>query len=400
MVRLIHHGRQGASFAEVERTHRTPPDLAHLTDVPSLERSLLGEVAVERQPAKSTKAAPQSMDGDVHLNVRDTVEREIIEAVLPSGGRAAFLPGATESRLLATGRPPTPDNGQEEVPCWIFMHMEKSGSSLVRSIATERWRQDERMFDNVQWNRGDAYAEDVMGHLHWRFLHGGCVEALRNVHAEESPASRTTGGKGCRWFTVFRHPVARLISAFDHCRQASRDPLCASATLTDLEAFSEHWGNFGLTQFAMGTVSSDAVKEWATSLGKPRKGLSAWHLLKEYVSHGPGGGAEGGAILESVLETAKQVLSTQYAAVGIAEDLRTTMRLFNKALLMPHLDWSTSLERRSADTKKEECDAIEDEAFRKALENPRILGALKLDILLYDHAALVFREQVVRYGLL
>lgn len=273
-------------------------------------------------------------------------------------------------------------------PCWIYLHMDKSGGDSIRQIATERWSKDELIFDNVQWRRGDDYATDVMAHFHWRLLHGGCVEALR-AHVNT---------RQCKWFTLFRHPVARLVSAFNHCQKAPRDPLCASseAATTDIVDFAQRWGAFGLRQFALAAVSSDAVKEWAAYSGT-QGGGSVWSLLKGYIQRGE---VVPDAALEGMLESVKGLLSTQYAAVGIVEELDTTMRLFDHTLSMPKMHWTASLARRieAGDYGDLERDAG-DEAWRELSEDPRIQRALRLDIALYDHAVDVFREQVANYGL-
>lgn len=273
-------------------------------------------------------------------------------------------------------------------PCWIYLHMDKSGGDSIRHIATERWSKDELIFDNVQWRRGDDYATNVMTHFHWRLLHGGCVEALR-AHVNT---------RQCKWFTLFRHPVARLVSAFNHCQKAPRDPLCASseATTTDIVEFAERWGDFGLRQFALATVSSDVVKEWAAYSGT-QGGGSVWSLLKEYIERGE---VAPDAALEGMLESVKGLLSSQYAAVGIVEELDTTMRLFDHTLSMPKMHWTASLERRieAADYGDFERDAG-DEPWRELSDDSRIQRALRLDIALYEHAVDVFRGQVAKYGL-
>lgn len=83
--------------------------------------------------------------------------------------------------------------GEEQV-CWILMHMERSGGGTVRQIASEFWRKGGLTFDTVQWRRGDSHAADIMK-SHWKLLHGGCVEALRNDKT-----------RLCKWLTIFRHP--------------------------------------------------------------------------------------------------------------------------------------------------------------------------------------------------
>lgn len=277
---------------------------------------------------------------------------------------------------------------EEEGECWILMHMEKSRGGAVRQIASDFWRKEELVFDTVQWRRGDSYAEYVMS-SHWKLMHGGCVETLRNTEEEE-------GARPCKWLTVFRHPVARLLSAYDHCREAPQDPLCPPTKSKDLAAFAERWGNFAMRQFALASVSQSAVKEWAAR-DQVSRGVSVWYLVKEYLTRD--GGAED-AVLEGLLQPVKDLLSTQYAAVGIATELDATMRLFEKALSVEGLGWvsSWSMLRMHHIEHDFEYDIIKSAAFRDALANPRIASALRLDVLLYDHALSVFQKQILRYG--
>ncbi|CAM9139839.1 unnamed protein product [Ascophyllum nodosum] len=278
--------------------------------------------------------------------------------------------------------------------------MAKSGANLVRSIATKRWRRAERIFDSVQWHRGDDYALDTMTNSHWRLLHGGFVEALRRYQAEAQNAPGGSERGTCAWFTVFRNPVARLISAFDHCQKAPQDPLCGSAETTDLESFAEYWGNFGLRQFALASVSSTDVKEWAAHLGAPRGRSSTWYLVKKYLSRSHEKGIVDDGVLEGVLEQVKETLTTGYDAIGIAEELDATMNLFDKVLSMPGVEWATSFrDHRAVSAREIDIDAVEEERVEAALANPRIKVALKLDILLYEHAVHIFRKQAARASL-
>lgn len=273
---------------------------------------------------------------------------------------------------------------EEEEVCWVLMHMEKSGGGAVRQIASEFWRRDAVVFDTVQWRRGDVYAEDVMS-SHWKLLHGGCVETLRGDNAPP-----------CKWLTIFRHPVARLLSAYDHCRRAPIDPLCPPAKSKDLATFAERWGNFAMRQFALASLSQSAVKEWAARAQVP-KGVSVWYLVKQYLTRG---GVAEDVVLEGLLQPVRDVLSTQYAAVGIATELDSTMRLFEKALPVKGLGWSSSWSqvRRQDKEQDVEYDNAESATFRDALANPRIASALRLDIMLYDHALRVFQKQALHHG--
>lgn len=55
-------------------------------------------------------------------------------------------------------------------------------------------------------------------------------------------------------------PIPRLVSAYFYCKKKPQDGLCATVALdanaddTDLYAFAEHWGDFGLRQFALAFV--------------------------------------------------------------------------------------------------------------------------------------------------
>eukprot|EP00752_Nemacystus_decipiens_P008259 g7385.t1 len=280
--------------------------------------------------------------------------------------------------------PNTGRKGDDDA-CLILLHMEKSGGGAVRQIASEFWRKDEHVFDTVQWRRGDSYAEDVMN-SHWKLLHGGCAETLRNDKARR-----------CRWLTIFRHPVARLLSAYDHCRVAPKDPLCPPTKSKDLASFAERWGNFAMRQFALASVSQSAVKEWAARAQVPR-GVSVWYLVKEYLTRG---GVAEDVVLESTLKSVQDLLSTEYAAVGIAAELDTTMRLFEKALWGGGPGWSSSLSTLRAQDREQdlEYDDPKSATFRDALANPRISAALRVDILLYEHALRVFKKQVAHHGI-
>lgn len=61
---------------------------------------------------------------------------------------------------------------------------------------------------------------------------------------------RRYGGERCQGFTMFRHPIPRVVSAYFYCKKAPEDPLCATSVMraknVDLLTFVQHWGNFGL----------------------------------------------------------------------------------------------------------------------------------------------------------
>lgn len=130
-----------------------------------------------------------------------------------------------------------------------------------------------------------------------------------------------------------------------------------------------------MRQFALTAVSQPAAKEWAARAQVPKR-VSVWYLVKEYLTRG---GVAEDVVLEGLLQPVQDLLSTQYAAVGIATELDTTMRLFEKALSVDGLGWSSSLSKLRVQDKEQdaEYDNTESATFRNALANPRIASALK-----------------------
>lgn len=385
LTRLIVHSSSGnAPIAEVESGSGgvRPSGVT----APEAVGSIPPAVVLE-EPSGSLQ--PDGSDGEQSVPLKTTpvmlVEEEEPEVLsttpLSRKARAVIerTPSVQDAKILEEE-----DEQEAEEACWILLHMEKSGGGAVRRIASDFWRKDELVFDTVQWRRGGNYAEDVMN-SHWRLLHGGCAEALRNDKA-----------RPCQWVTIFRHPVARLLSAYDHCREAPKDPLCPPTKSKDLATFAERWGNFAMRQFELASMSQSAVREWAARSQVP-KGVSVWYLVKDYLTRG---GTAEDVVLEGLLQPLKDRLSTQYAAVGIATELDTTMRLFDEVLPAEGLGWLSSLSKLRVQDREQdlEYDDAESATFRDALANPRIASALRLDALLYDHALRVFEKQVVQYG--
>lgn len=101
--------------------------------------------------------------------------------------------------------------------CWVFHHMVKSGGSTVRSLthrlsARNNIRRAE--YANSKWlagTEGRLVAEDIF-RTGKGLIYGGYAEGLRSIEPE---------GR-CKWFTVFRHPISRLVSAFFYCKYMRR----------------------------------------------------------------------------------------------------------------------------------------------------------------------------------
>lgn len=89
-----------------------------------------------------------------------------------------------------------------------------------------------------------------------------------------------------------------------------------------------------------------------------------------------------------------------FAAVGIVEEWNTTMTLFDKALDMPEVEWVRQFqEQGSKNTSGKRKKDLKTETLRNAWTDVELKKYMKLDLLLYEQAVAVFREQVRSYGL-
>ncbi|CAM9969025.1 unnamed protein product [Sphacelaria rigidula] len=285
---------------------------------------------------------------------------------------------------------------EQRKQCWVFTHMNKSGGQTVKGILkpyVEDRGISTGLYDWQQWNEGTSYVTEYLAEKN-TITWGGYTEALR-----------PHGAGQCKWFTVFRHPVARLVSAYFYCKQTPGDHLCGStiarAEEMDIVTFAKHWTNFGLRQFALSFVSPEDVMSSRSAFDCPT--CPDWYLVREYLNeahrkrsraYAPDAG------MYKYLEPVQAVLGSKYAAVGILEQYNSTLELFNRALGFPGLDWSTAFRQHGVQNNLRENKDAEHEALRLAWTDLKIKKYLRLDLLLYEHAVSVNRQQRAQYGLL
>lgn len=313
-------------------------------------------------------------------------------------GRQTKL-AVAQAPLSGEERPPPPASDK----CWIYTHLQKCGGSTVKKILFDYWGKKSTTYDSGQWKLGDKSTEGIAKNLASKtglnVAAGGYTEALRRTDAFANDK--------CRWFTVFRHPVSRMVSAYYYCRQDPTDQLCASAVVpartNDLEAFAKHWGNYAVRQFALNLVTfGEVVDDLSTRLPPAVLKLPGWYMLKRHF-HERGGSTELGrtsnASMFAMLQPVQDLLRDRYVAVGLLEEFNTTLSLFNVALDMPGMDWH----REFANVGKENVDvhhaSEKREDLKEALTNSEIKKHMWLDLLLYDHAVQVFHAQAQQYGL-
>ena len=293
--------------------------------------------------------------------------------------------------------------------CWIFMHLQKSGGSTVKQILEDVYSHKYTIYDSYQWKQGGAYlqsiAKTLAGGQSWNVIAGGYPEALRH-----------SGGvdEKCQWFTVFRHPVTRMVSAYYYCKEVPSDTACASEIVNardvDLITFAKHWGNFAVRQFALSLVPVDDVLEYAqTDAARDALppdfeefgNIAGWYLLKMYLDDQARTSECADipdAAMYEMLQPVQDLLRDRYT-VGILEEFDTTLSLFDVALSMPGVDWHKQYldeGNLNVDNRfKEEKSA----SLAEAWTNSDIKKYMQLDLVLYEHAVDVFHEQAQAYGL-
>ena len=311
----------------------------------------------------------------------------------------------TASSTSATAVPTLEESVPIHDKCWVFMHLQKSGGTTVKLILRDVFPGEFKVYDSPHWKRGSGFLQETGDRLsagnRMKVVAGGYAEALRQSVAVE---------KKCRWFTLFRHPISRLISAYYYCKKSPSDRACGSSVVNannvDIVTFAKHWGNYAMRQFALSLVSVDDVLQYirtdAVSGTLPSfEKTPGWCLLKVYLDD-QGRTSEkvenpGGAMYE-MLQPVQDVLRDKYT-VGILEEFNTTLSLFNAALEVPDVDWHEKYANegiRNKDTRYFEEEAA---ALEEAWTNSEIKKYMRLDLILYEHAVDVFHQQARAYGL-
>ncbi|CAB1102164.1 unnamed protein product [Ectocarpus sp. CCAP 1310/34] len=283
--------------------------------------------------------------------------------------------------------------------CWVFTHNNKAGGTTVkthlRNYAESR-NETVALCHSDWYARGDKGIQDLLNDKPV-LIAGGYAEGLR-----------TSAFQGCKWFTMMRHPIARLISAFYYCSGGNRDQLCAANIHKpedgDIYDFAKHWGNYALLQFALGVVDQHEI--FAEEVDAP-----AWFKAKLYFEGRlgyPGNMSTAtnrtthdewqSVWIPDILQPVEELLRSNYAAVGILEHWQRSMMLFDHALEIPGFNWtvaSASLSPRKSQNKIVEKKAM----LAAAMTDPVLRQYVWLDLLLYEYACSLHEEQLRRYDL-
>ena len=280
--------------------------------------------------------------------------------------------------------------------CWVYTHLNKAGGSTVKKMLKNHWGPRYYTYSGGIWKMGNDYSQTIAEKLahgeEWNVIAGGYVESLRRM---------SSVGSKCRWFTVFRHPITRMVSAYQYCRKTPWDQLCADHVLdardVDLATFAKHWGNYAMRQFVLSFVSIDDVMKYAHADADDEAGKDppGWYWVRMYLEDQtqdlnnediPETG------MYAMLQPVQDLLRDHYSAVGILEEYNATLSLFNNALEMPGVDWhglfASVGQVRVNDKHRDEKAALLAEAWTSA----EIKKYMQLDLLLYEHVVDLFEQ--------
>lgn len=140
--------------------------------------------------------------------------------------------------------------------CWVFSRMAKTGSSTLTLILED-------------WYKRNNYIFRAFSPHRWHHLPRGKNFRTENttlVGGAYSEALFALGEGGeCKWFTIFRHPIPRLVSAFYYCKYKRPDDTpCGGGAMdlatADFYSFAELWSNMALLHFITGFVTPNEVR--------------------------------------------------------------------------------------------------------------------------------------------
>eukprot|EP00903_Cladosiphon_okamuranus_P015030 g13906.t1 len=259
--------------------------------------------------------------------------------------------------------------GEPPEYCTLFNHMVKSGGSTIKDKLEEGAKQD-----NVS---PPAMCLNGIGQEQT------CLDAMNNApviagYAELLRYPLESIGRSCEYFTVMRHPIDRLVSAFFYC-PGDHDPQdrpkkwCGyvedpEPVTTRLRDFAEfNWKNKAFRQMTFGlfcppmAFCEQAKPGAQQAVHEP----GGWELLKQ---------------VEAILGS--------YTAVGILEHWDLSMQLFDARVKSPVTNWQNI--HKSNPGKMSD---LREQVYQWAHMSPEIHRIMATDMLLYDYALSVFKLQ-------
>eukprot|EP00904_Undaria_pinnatifida_P005747 jgi/Undpi1/2301/HiC_scaffold_13.g05685.m1 len=355
---FVHPGRQGRAHSKQGcRSPKQPMMPTACASGPSLVVSLTINRSCRR---KRFLQARKAVVGKVRPSTWGAMAL-VICFLSRSGCEAIYATHHGETNDEATDLP---------AHCTMFHHMVKSGGTSIRSKLSDASAVAGGP-DPGLCVIGPETHEPCIDALHHSSVIVGYVELLR--HPMEAV------GRHCHYFTMMRHPIDRLVSAFFYCpdvgdKQARPEKWCGTSDHPDpitnrlVEFAREDWMCKAIYQLNFSSYCPPGAFCQQTMHGKPPTSLDAL------------GGWSALAYAQNLL--------LDYEAVGIFEEWDVSMRLFNAKVHSPVHNW-VSDHSENQGPKSAKRDAL----LRWAHSSTGIRAAVAGDLLLYDLAVSIFHRQ-------
>lgn len=213
----------------------------------------------------------------------------------------------------------------------------------------------------------------------------------------------------CAWITMFREPVARLVSAYFHCQKEPKDPLCGSmhlkASTASLHEFADHWGNYLFRELLfypplfnnalpVSEKSCDALCEAHKEV--PHDNL--WYKWKRALQLNGGESITTPPVAANLANLKKHFLGTEgvarmFDAFGVVEQWEKSMAIFDRVAPLEGQSWLDATSKHHWTHGSETTSKEESELIQKAKNDPSILEKIAIDLEVYNKIVLPAFDQ-------
>jgi hypothetical protein len=202
----------------------------------------------------------------------------------------------------------------------------------------------------------------------------------------------------CKWITVFRQPVPRLVSAYMYCiHSRPRDPLCGFSHFevrnSTIRTFAAHWSNFAFRELLL----HPSLRQMISSEKIPKSDI-VWWSWKRLVGHdveylaNEVGRAAFDALRQMIVE------GRMFDVVGLVERFEDTCRLLDKHMPLPllgqsYLDLAHNLTDSHGSTRWKTKEPMV-EKVSHAEQDPIVQAFVSTDLIVYEAAVARFEHQL------
>ncbi|KAJ8601459.1 hypothetical protein CTAYLR_005687 [Chrysophaeum taylorii] len=221
--------------------------------------------------------------------------------------------------------------------CVVFVHINKSGGQTIKSVLHAQSRQialcSEREFRANRCRPPRHFrGKSVRG---WTFVGDSTMALLGWL-----------GGR-CVVFSLFRDPVARLVSSLRYCRRSPSDHLCGTAVLDAKDATLEQWARHQRGFVFLRLVLANATRTKVEARGVYDDDGAA--VVPTWIEHQRAMLYPRADMDPRLAELSRQLEQGRLMdAVGILEWPDETARLFDRWVPLRGINWTAALTKYKA----------------------------------------------------